>query len=68
MARVVADSGRAYGPCGLHDLAGPNVLGTIEAGLQVYQTHAWEVKADYTLSAGNSFLSQSIGLRGAWHF
>lgn len=46
----------------------PNVLGTLESGLQLYQAHAWEVKADYTLAAGDSYLSQTLGLRGAYHF
>lgn len=47
---------------------GPSVLGTVEAGLQLYQAQAWEVKADYVLSVGDSYLSQTIGLRGAYHF
>ncbi len=47
---------------------GPSVLGTFEAGLQLYKAHGLEMKADYRLSAGTDYLSQSIGLRGAWHF
>ena len=47
---------------------GPTVLGTVEAGLQLYQAHGLEVKAEYKLSAGNSHLSQSASLRGAYHF
>jgi hypothetical protein len=47
---------------------GPSVLGTAEAGLQLYRAHGFEVKADYMLSAGDSYLSQTIGLRGAYHF
>ena len=49
-------------------LQGPPVLGTVEAGVQVYREHGFEMKADYCLAAGQSFLSQSIALRGAWHF
>ena len=37
-------------------------------GLQLYEVKGWEVKLDYRLSAAQSFLSQSLGLRGAWHF
>ena len=47
---------------------GPPVLGTVEAGVQVYREHGFEMKADYRLAAGQSLLSQSIALRGAWHF
>jgi hypothetical protein len=47
---------------------GPNVTGNLEAGLQLYEAKGWEVKLDYRLSAADNFLSQSLGLRGAWHF
>ncbi len=48
---------------------GPEVIGNLEAGLQLYEAKGWEVKLDYKLSAAAvNFLSQSLGLRGAWHF
>jgi hypothetical protein len=47
---------------------GPEVTGNLEAGLQLYEVKGWEVKLDYRLSAAESFLSQSLGLRAAWHF
>jgi len=49
-------------------LNGPSVLGVVEAGLQLYQAHGFELKADYKLGVGDSFLSQSASLRGAYHF
>jgi hypothetical protein len=48
--------------------AGPSVLGTVEAGLQLYRVKGLEMKAEYKLAAGDNYLSQSVGLRGAWHF
>ena len=48
--------------------AGPNVLGVVEAGLQLYQERGLDVKAEYRLATGNSVLSQNLSLRGAWHF
>jgi len=47
---------------------GPPVVGTLEAGLQLYAAKGFEMKAEYRLAAGESFVSQSVGLRGAWHF
>jgi len=47
---------------------GPSVLGNVEAGLQLYKVRGFEVKAEYTLSFGDNFLSQGAGLRGAYHF
>ncbi len=47
---------------------GPNVLGTGEAGVQVYRVNGGEVRVEYKLLAGQAFVSQSLGLRGAWHF
>jgi hypothetical protein len=47
---------------------GPSVLGNIEAGLHLYKVRGLEVKAEYRLSAGDNYLSQGAGLRGAWHF
>jgi hypothetical protein len=47
---------------------GPEITANLEAGLQLYEVKGWEVKVDYKLSAAESFLVQSLGLRGAWHF
>jgi hypothetical protein len=47
---------------------GPSVLGTLEAGLQLYRAHGLEVKGEYGLQAGTSYLNQSLSLRGAYHF
>ena len=47
---------------------GPPVLATIEAGAQLYHEHGFEMKADYRLAMGQLLLSQTIALRGAWHF
>ena len=49
-------------------LYGPNVITTIEAGLQLYEIKAWELKAEYRLITAGAFLSQSAGLRAAKHF
>ena len=46
----------------------PSVLGNVEAGLQLYNKRGFELKAEYTLSAGDSYLSQGASLRGAYHF
>jgi hypothetical protein len=46
----------------------PSVLGNVEAGLQLYRLQSFEMKAEYTLSVGDNFLTQSAGLRGALHF
>jgi hypothetical protein len=47
---------------------GPSVLGNVQAGLQLYKTHGFEMKAEYALSVGDSYLSQGASLRGAYHF
>ena len=49
-------------------VAAPNLLATLEAGLQVYRAHGFEAKAAYGLSAGTAYLNQSATLRLAWHF
>ena len=49
-------------------LQGPPLLGTVEAVVQVHREHGFEMKAHYRLAAGQSFLSQTIALRGAWYF
>jgi hypothetical protein len=47
---------------------GPSVLANVEAGVQLYRSNSVELKAEYTLTTGYSYLSQAAGLRGAWHF
>lgn len=49
-------------------MSGPSVLANVEAGLQLYRSHGLEMRAEYTLTAGDSYLSQGASLRGAWHF
>lgn len=46
----------------------PSVFANLEAGLQLYQARGMEVRVEYTLSAGDQYLSQGASLRGAWHF
>jgi outer membrane autotransporter protein len=48
--------------------SGPGVLGNLEAGLQWYRTKGLELKAEYRLTAGDAYLSQTAGLRGAYRF
>jgi hypothetical protein len=40
----------------------------VEAGLQFYEVKGWEMKMEYLLSAADSYLDQSFGLRAAKHF
>ena len=46
-------------------LNSPDVLGNLEAGLQIYGQGGFELKAEYGLKAGNAYLSQSGGARVA---
>jgi uncharacterized protein with beta-barrel porin domain len=46
----------------------PNVLGNFTAGVQLYRTGGFEVKAEYDVSVGGSFLSQGGSARVAYHF
>jgi hypothetical protein len=46
----------------------PNVLGNMDFGLQLYQAHGFEVKADYDVQVGDAFFSQGGTLRMAYHF
>lgn len=46
----------------------PSVVGNTDAGVQIYQVNGFEVKAEYDVSAANTFLSQSVSLRAAYHF
>jgi len=48
--------------------SGPNAVANVEAGLQVYRARGFEAKADYALSTGTAWLSQTVALRGTWHF
>lgn len=47
---------------------GPSVLANVEAGIQLYRSNSMEIKAEYMLTTGSSYLSQAASLRGAWHF
>jgi len=47
---------------------GPRAILRVEAGLQLYEVKGWEMKAEYLLSAADSYLSQSVGMRAAKHF
>ncbi len=46
----------------------PNVLGDVDVGVQVYRDRGFEVKAEYGLSAGGAYVSQTGRLRAAYHF
>ncbi len=50
------------------DINGPNVLGIVEAGLQVYEAKSWETKLESRLVTADQYLDQSLGLRLARHF
>lgn len=50
------------------DISGTSVFANVEAGLQVYEAKSWEMKLEYRLSAADSYLDQSLGLRAARHF
>jgi hypothetical protein len=49
---------------------GPSIVGTLEAGLQVYQAKGWEIRADYRLSEVDSFsaIGHAVSARIARHF
>jgi hypothetical protein len=47
---------------------GAPVIARVEAGLQFYEVKGWEMKMEYLLSAADSYLDQSFGLRAAKHF
>lgn len=47
---------------------GPSVVARAEAGLQLYEVKGWEMKMEYLISATDSFLGQSFGMRAARHF
>jgi len=49
-------------------LNSPAVLGNVAAGVTFYAANGVEAKAEYTLSAGDSFLAQQGSLRFAYHF
>jgi outer membrane autotransporter protein len=46
----------------------PGVLGNLDLGVQVYCANGFEVKAEYGIKAGGTFLSQSASARVAYHF
>jgi hypothetical protein len=47
---------------------GPTVMANAEIGVQLYRVNGFEAKAEYLVSAGDSLLTQTASLRGAWHF
>ncbi|GGC81790.1 hypothetical protein GCM10010994_44690 [Chelatococcus reniformis] len=49
-------------------LNSPAVVGNVTAGLTFYAANGFEAKAEYALSAGESFLVQRGSLRFAYHF
>ena len=67
---VTAGFGGALAALGTYSqtYTGATVLGTVEAGLQLYDVHGIEFRATYKLAAGDSFLSQIASLRLGWHF
>jgi Autotransporter beta-domain len=46
----------------------PSVIGNADVGVQLYRVSGFEVKAEYDVGAANAYLSQSVSLRGAYHF
>lgn len=50
------------------DIYGTSAFANVEAGLQVYEVKSWEMKLEYRLTAADSYLDQSLGLRAAKHF
>jgi uncharacterized protein YhjY with autotransporter beta-barrel domain len=46
----------------------PAVIGLFEGGLQLYDQHGIEFRAEYRLATAYSYLSQTASLRLGWHF
>jgi hypothetical protein len=46
----------------------PTAVARIEAGMQFYKARDWDAKLEYLLSAADSYLDHSIGLRAAKYF
>jgi hypothetical protein len=44
------------------------VVGNIDLGVQLYRADGFEVKAEYKVNIGGSFLSQRVSARLAYHF
>ena len=44
------------------------MLGNFNAGVQLYRAGGFELKAEYDLTGGGSFLSQGGSARIAYHF
>ncbi|MFO7746366.1 MAG: hypothetical protein R6V42_00980 [Orrella sp.] len=47
---------------------GPNVLGRLNLGLQVYEQEGYEVRAQYGLQAGKDYWSQSVSFNAMFRF
>jgi uncharacterized protein with beta-barrel porin domain len=46
----------------------PSIMGNIDAGVQLYRIGGFEVKAEYNISVGGTYLSQGATARLAYHF
>jgi len=47
---------------------GPNVLGRLNLGMQVYEQEGYEVRAQYGLQAGEDYWSQSVSINAVFRF
>ena len=47
---------------------GPNVLGRLNLGMQVYEQAGYEVRAQYGLQAGENYWSQSVSINAVFRF
>jgi uncharacterized protein with beta-barrel porin domain len=47
---------------------GPNVLGRLNLGMQVYEQEGYEVRAQYGLQAGKDYWSQSVSINAVFRF
>ena len=47
---------------------GPNVLGRLNIGMQVYEQEGYEVRAQYGLQAGKDYWSQNVSINAVFRF
>jgi len=47
---------------------GPEVLGRLNLGIQVFHSQNVEVRAQYGLLVGNGYVSQSLSANLVWRF
>ncbi|WP_158969793.1 autotransporter outer membrane beta-barrel domain-containing protein [Chachezhania sediminis] len=50
------------------EIYSPDLVGRVTAGLQVYQTKGWDIRAEYGLTTGNDFRSHGGILRLSYRF